>query len=123
MQPKKPTKRGRPTKKNSDDGGSGESFEHKPKKRAPSKKNLEDKKKVNKITTKPPKSKVELVSSIESFSNSDAMSDENQQKIVKIAVETFNSDLVFAEILNKANKEPEFLINLKNLLSGYCRIQ
>lgn len=29
---------------------------------------------------------------------------------------------LFAEILNKANKEPEFLIMLRNLLSGCSRI-
>ena len=105
MLPRKTSKRGRPPlKRNSDEHDSEESFEHKPRKKTTSKKAVEEKRK-GKITTKPPKSKIELVSSIESFSESD-MEDENHRKHVKVPVEPFNADLVFAEILNKANKEP-----------------
>ena len=67
-----------------------------------SKKSMDDKKRA-KAAPRQPKSRVELVSSIESFSDSN---DENSRKATKVHLDVFNSDLVFAEILNKANKEP-----------------
>lgn len=41
----------------------------------------------------------------------------------KVPVDIFNSNQVFAEILDKANREPEFLFMLKNLLSCCSRLR
>ena len=48
-------------------------------------------------------------------------SSSEEENIEKITIDPFNADKVYFVILNKANKEPEFLIMLKNLMSGGVR--
>lgn len=51
--------------------------------------------------SKKAKSKIEL-SSVDSFSDSD----EDSKKTYKVPVEVFSSGQVYADILNKANRDP-----------------
>lgn len=89
----------------------------KPAKKKLAKKNQQLKKK-DELQKRKSKSKVQL-SSVGSFSDSD----ENSKKTYKVPVEIFNSGQVYADILNKANREPQFLFMLKNLLSGCARLR
>lgn len=72
----------------------------KPAKKKLAKKNQQLKKK-DELQKRKSKSKVQL-SSVGSFSDSD----ENSKKTYKVPVEIFNSGQVYADILNKANREP-----------------
>lgn len=87
-----------------------------PNKKKLTKKNAEEKKKDTLVSRKS-KQRVQLYE-VDSFEDSD----ENSKKVCKVPVEIFNSGQVFSDILNKANREPQFLIMLKNLLSGCSRL-